>query len=33
VEDLVAVDDTFESEEEYEEFLADLHASRRAGLG
>ena len=32
VEDLVAVDDTFESEEEYEAFLADLYASRRAGL-
>jgi hypothetical protein len=32
VEDLAAVDDTFESEEEYEAFLADLCASRRTGL-
>jgi hypothetical protein len=32
VEDLAAVDDPFESDEEYEEFLADLYASRRAGL-
>ena len=32
VKDLATVDDTFESEEEYEAFLADLYASRRAGL-
>jgi hypothetical protein len=31
VEELAAVDDPFESDEEYEEFLADLYASRRAG--
>lgn len=29
VEELAAVDDPFESDEEYEEFLADLYASRR----
>jgi hypothetical protein len=28
----LAVDDAFESEEEYEAFLADPYASRRAGL-
>ena len=32
VEDLAAVDDPFESDEEYEAFLAHLYASRRAGL-
>ena len=32
VEDLAAVEDPFESDEEYEAFLADLYASRRAGL-
>jgi hypothetical protein len=32
VEDLAAVDDPFESDEEYEEFLADLYASRRTGI-
>ena len=32
VEDLAAVGDPFESDEEYEAFLADLYASRRAGL-
>jgi hypothetical protein len=32
VEDLVAVEDPFESDEEYDAFLADLYASRRAGL-
>jgi hypothetical protein len=32
VEYLAAVDDPFESDEEYEAFLADLYASRRAGL-
>ncbi len=32
VEDLAAAEDPFESDEEYEAFLADLHASRRAGL-
>ena len=32
VEDLAAVDDAFESDEEYEAFIADLYASRRAGL-
>lgn len=32
VEDLAAVEDPFESDEEYEEFLTDLYASRRAGL-
>jgi hypothetical protein len=32
VEDLAAVDDPFESDEEYEAFLADLYASRRADI-
>jgi hypothetical protein len=32
VGDLAAVDDPFESDEEYEEFLTDLYASRRAGI-
>jgi hypothetical protein len=32
VDDLTAVVDPFESDEEYEAFLADLYASRRAGL-
>ena len=32
VDDLAAVVDPFESDEEYEAFLADLYASRRAGL-
>jgi hypothetical protein len=32
VEDLAAAEDPFESDEEYEAFLADLCASRRAGL-
>ena len=32
VEDLAAVDDAFESDEEYEAFIADLYASRRDGL-
>jgi hypothetical protein len=32
VEDLAATEDPFESDEEYEAFLADLYASRRAGL-
>jgi hypothetical protein len=32
VDDLAAEVDPFESEEEYEAFLADLYASRRAGL-
>jgi len=32
VEDLAADEDPFESEEEYEAFLADLYASRRADL-
>lgn len=32
VENLAAVVDPFESDEEYEAFLADLYASRRAGL-
>jgi hypothetical protein len=32
VEDLAAQDDPFGSDEEYEAFLADLYASRRAGL-
>jgi hypothetical protein len=32
VEDLAAAEDPFESDEEYEAFLADLYASRRAGL-
>jgi hypothetical protein len=32
VEELAAVEDPFESDEEYEAFLTDLYASRRAGL-
>jgi hypothetical protein len=32
VDDLAAGVDPFESDEEYEAFLLDLHASRRAGL-
>ena len=32
IEDLAADIDPFESDEEYEAFLADLYASRRAGL-
>ena len=32
VEDLAAAEDPFESDEEYEAFLDDLYASRRAGL-
>jgi hypothetical protein len=32
VEDLAAVEDPLESDEEYDAFLADLYASRRAGL-
>jgi hypothetical protein len=32
VDDLAAEVDPFESDEEYEAFLADLYASRRAGL-
>ena len=32
VDDLAAVDHPFESDEEYDAFLADLYASRRAGL-
>ena len=32
VEELIPAEDPFESDEEYEEFLADLYASRRAGL-
>ena len=32
VDELAAADDPFESDEEYEAFLADLYASRRAGL-
>ena len=32
VDDLAADVDPFESDEEYEAFLADLYASRRAGL-
>lgn len=33
VEDLAAAEDPFGSDAEYEEFLADLYASRRADLG
>jgi hypothetical protein len=33
VDELAAADDPFESDAEYDEFLVDLHASRRAGLG
>ena len=32
VDDLAAAVDPLESDEEYEAFLADLYASRRAGL-
>ena len=32
VDELAAAVDPFESDEEYEAFLADLYASRRAGL-
>jgi hypothetical protein len=32
VDELAAEVDPFESDEEYEAFLADLYASRRAGL-
>lgn len=32
VDELAAAVDPFESDEEYEAFLADLHASRRAGI-
>ena len=32
VEDLAATEDPFGSDEEYEAFLVDLYASRRAGL-
>jgi hypothetical protein len=32
VDELAAAEDPFESDEEYEAFLADLYASRRAGL-
>ena len=32
VDDLAAEVDPFESDEEYEAFLTDLYASRRAGL-
>lgn len=32
VKDLAAAEDPFESDAEYEEFLADLYASRRSGL-
>jgi len=32
VDDLAAAVDPFESDEEYEAFLADLYASRRTGL-
>jgi hypothetical protein len=32
VEDLAAVEDPFESDEEYQAFLADIYASRRASL-
>jgi hypothetical protein len=32
VDDLAAAEDPFESDEEYEAFLADLYASWRAGL-
>lgn len=31
-EDLAIIPDPFESDAEYEEFLADLYASRRAGI-
>jgi hypothetical protein len=32
VDDLAATEDPFASDEEYEEFLADLYASRRADI-
>jgi hypothetical protein len=32
VEELAAAEDPFESDEEYEAFLADLYATRRASL-
>ena len=32
VDDLAVAEDPFESDEEYEEFLADLYASRRADI-
>ena len=32
VDDLAAAEDPFESDEEYEAFLADLYASRRTGM-
>ena len=32
VDELAAAEDPFESDEEYAAFLADLYASRRAGL-
>lgn len=32
VDDLAAANDPFESDAEYEEFLADLYASRRADV-
>lgn len=32
VDDLAAVEDPFESDAEYEEFLADLYGSRRADI-
>lgn len=32
VDELAAAEDPFESDKEYEAFLADLYASRRAGL-
>lgn len=32
VDDLAAPEDPFESDEEHEEFLADLYASRRADI-
>jgi hypothetical protein len=32
VSDLAAAEDPFESDEEYEAFLADLYASRRADI-
>jgi hypothetical protein len=33
VDDLAAAEDPFGSDAEYEEFLADLYASRRADIG
>ena len=32
VDDVAALEDPFESDAEYEEFLADLYASRRADI-